>query len=201
MYERVREKYEREMADWKDMKYLAERVLAGEEEVYVEIVQEINPLETLEWIEGFSSFEVHSPNVVSATINVRGNDIVPAERKRQLKSGKLSTTDMPKTKYYGYHQDYVCSSLLRAAREISAVLPTTMVVVTASTDMLDPSTGHIKQQPIVSAAIASDTMDRLNLDRIDPSDALSNFVHEMAFRKTKGFRPISPIDPAQFVDS
>jgi hypothetical protein len=60
------------------------------------------------------------------------------------------------------------------------------VVVTAEDELLDAATGHVGPQPILSVAISRSTLDRLNFERIDPSDSLANFPHNMDFKKTKG---------------
>lgn len=199
-YEQAKLKYEQELSRWRAQQDLCERVLDGGEEGYADVLKSTKPFESSDWIDGLNSFKVHSADVVSATVAVRDEEIVPSERKRQLKSGKLSVTDMPKTKFYGYHQDYVCSSVIRVARDLHALLPIEMAVVTASTEMLNPATGHIEEQPILSAAIPNDTLENLNFDRISPSDAMSNFVHEMEFRKTKGFKATTSVDAEQFAD-
>ncbi|MFZ5616000.1 MAG: hypothetical protein ACOZAA_01580 [Pseudomonadota bacterium] len=50
--------------------------------------------------------------------------------------------------------------------------------------------------PILSVQFARDMFKRLNLEAVDPSDAMRNFRHVMDFKKTKGFAPIAPLEPA-----
>lgn len=38
-------------------------------------------------------------------------------------------------------------------------------------------------------------MDQLNLEQIDPSDALAKFQHAMQFKKLSGFSRIEPLKP------
>lgn len=199
-FEQAQEDYEAKLTSWRNRRERAERVLSGDGDAYREVVADTEPLTSVELIQGLESFETVTPDVVSATIAVEDDQIVPSERKRQLKSGKLSVTDMPKTAFYGHYQDYVCSCVLRAARELHAILPIDIAIVTASKEMLNPATGHIEAQPIVSAAVPRETLDRLNLDRISPSEAMSNFVHEMEFRKTKGFKPTTRVEADEFIE-
>ncbi|MGY4494699.1 hypothetical protein [Pseudomonas sp. TE3610] len=42
------------------------------------------------------------------------------------------------------------------------------------------------------------TLNSLNLDAIDPSDAMKNFVHRMAFKKTQGFSAVVALDARSF---
>jgi hypothetical protein len=88
--------------------------------------------------------------------------------------------------------------VLRVARELFALLPTEMVVVTATADLLKTSTGHIEAQPILSVAIPRATLESLNTDSLDSSDSMNNFVHNMKFLKTKGFRVVEKIESTAF---
>lgn len=112
-----------------------------------------------------------------------------------MKNGKLSIKPIPKGKFYEIYQDYVCSSVLRVAREFYALLPADMLIITAMTDLLNTKTGHIEEQPILSAVIPRKTLKNLNFETLDPSDSMGNFVHQMNFKKTKGFSAIEPITP------
>ena len=40
----------------------------------------------------------------------------------------------------------------------------------------------------------SKTINSLNLETIDPSDSMQNFVHNMKFTKTKGFCVVKKVD-------
>jgi len=59
--------------------------------------------------------------------------------------------------------------------------------------MLDTAKGHKKWTPILSVRFVRETFGDLHLERIDPSDSLQNFVHEMKFQKTRGMQPIVPL--------
>lgn len=73
-----------------------------------------------------------------------------------------------------------------------------MTFVTAVSELLNPKTGHIEEQPILSVAIPRSTLDRLNFEMIDPSDSMENFVHNMNFSKTKGFSAVERIRASDF---
>jgi hypothetical protein len=103
---------------------------------------------------------------------------------------------MPKARFHEVYQDYVCACVLRVAREVFALLPTGTLLVTASADEVDPRTGQTTEQPVLSVAIPRAGMGRLDFDRLDPSDAMENFVHRGDFkasRTTGAFEPITPL--------
>ena len=103
---------------------------------------------------------------------------------------------MPKTRFYELYQDYVCGCVLRVARELFALLPIETSIITAVTPLLNSKTGHMEDQEILSAVIPRKTTEVLDFRYLDPSDSLENFVHNMNFRKTKGFAAVKTIRPS-----
>ncbi|EEP7761549.1 hypothetical protein HCK34_004812, partial [Salmonella enterica] len=89
--------------------------------------------------------------------------------------------------------------VLRVARELLNLLPDDMVIVTAVDELLNTATGYPEELPILSVAVTRQVLDRLNMDAIDPSDSMNNFVHNMNFKKTTGFRAVPELNPGQFV--
>ena len=52
----------------------------------------------------------------------------------------------------------------------------------------------MEEQPIFSVVIPRETLDQLNPESIDPSDAMGNFMHHADFKRTSGFRAVEKID-------
>jgi homogentisate 1,2-dioxygenase len=92
------------------------------------------------------------------------------------------------------YQDYICGCVLRVANETFALLPFQTVIVTAVGDVLNTQTGHLEVKPLMSVVIPRSTLERLNMDTIDPSDSMRNFVCRMEFKKTKGFMVVDNIE-------
>ena len=185
-------------AAWSEATDLAKRIIEGEPEAYVQAIDDAEPFAEIEGLGSSIRIEVHSSVLVTAAISVQGDTVVPREAKSLLQSGKLSVKQMPKGRFFELYQDYVCGAALRVGRELLALLPIDMVVCHVSTEMLNSSTGHLEDSPILSVALPRGTIDRLNFSSVDPSDALANFVHHMAFKKTTGFAAVQPIDPSSF---
>lgn len=193
-YEQLRESYEQELVDWKDSKQFAERIIEADQDAWAEAIKELAPFSEISELGANLSFKFEKSNPVQVKINVHSDEIIPNQKKSILKSGKLSTKNMPKGEFFELYQDYVCSVILRIAGEIFSILPTSTVVITAVDDLLNTSTGHIEEQAILSVAIPRKTFNQLNLLTIDPSDSMGNFVHNMAFKRTKGFYTVEEID-------
>ncbi len=194
-YEFALEEYDKAKSDWEDSKNLALRLFDKEVDAYLEVIEELNPFSEIVEIGSGLDFKIGESRIIEASINVHGEDVIPDESKSLLKSGKVSYKKMPMGKYYELYQDYICSCVLRVANELFSVLPVNAVVVTAIDNLLNSSTGHIEEQPILSVAIPRATLERLNLDEIDPSDSMKNFVHNMNFKKTKGFAAVEALSP------
>lgn len=90
---------------------------------------------------------------------------------------------MPISKYNELLQDYVCSCVMRVGRELLALLPDDIVIVTAVDALLNSATGHVEDLPVLSVVFSGQTLSRLNVEDVDPSEAMKNFTHNMVFKK------------------
>ena len=179
-----------EFADWQDSYKFAQRVIDGDIDAYLEVIEEADPFEDL--VEYGSDFEfgTDDPSVMETEFRVKSDEVVPKTTVTVLKNGKLSEKEMSKTQYYDLVQDYVCSCAIRIAREIFAVLPVGGVIVHAVDKVLDTSTGNDEEVTILSVLFERERFDTANFDRIDPSDFVNSFTCNMKFTKTTGFRPV-----------
>lgn len=157
---------------------------------YYEVIQEANPFEDLlEYGSGFE-FGTDDPDLMEIEFQVKSDTVVPKTSKSLTKTGKLSEKALSKTEYYDITQDYVCSCAIRLAREIFALLPVGTVIVHADDTILDTATGRDETRTILSVKFTRSGFERINFDRIDPSDFLETFEHHMKFRKTAGFTAV-----------
>lgn len=179
--------------EWKRLHGLAERIIAGDIDAYLEVIEEMNPLDDL--LEFGSDFEfgMNDPNTLEVEFKVKSETIVPNFSLTLTQTGKLSKKALSKTAYYEIVQDYVCSCAIRIARDMFALLPVSTVVVHAVDNILNTETGHNEEKTILSVVFNKEVLNRLNFESIDPSDALNNFKHNMKFVKTKGFSPVERI--------
>lgn len=134
------------------------------------------------------------PEHVSIDLKVNNKQVIPDYVLSQTSTGKLSKKAMAAGKSNDLYQDYVCSCVLRVARETLAYLPVNYVVVHAVGNLFDSRTGHEETKTIVSVVITPDKLNQLNLATIDPSDSMKNFHHHMQFSKTNGFSAVERID-------
>lgn len=197
-YERAQADHAEALRDWNQLVDLSRRLLANDEAALLDAIKQLDPFSEIQNLGSEIQFSVGEGVPIQATVRVHGKEVIPKEVKTLLRSGKLSTKAMPVGRYNELHQDYVCSCALRVAREVFAILPVESVIVTANDELLNSKTGHLEEQPILSVLFVRRTLQALNFEKIDPSDSMQNFVHEMGFKKTTGLTAVTELDPAQF---
>lgn len=197
-YQTAVESWNATHAEWAEERDIAIRILDGDRQAKLDAIEAFDPFAEISHLGSSIRMVVHEGGILEAKLAIHGSHVIPKEIKSLLKSGKLSTKAMPVGRFNELHQDYVCSSALRVGRELLAILPDDMVIVTAMDNVLNSSTGHMQDQPILSVAFARPTVNGLNLEAIDPSDAMKNFVHNMGFKKGAGFSAVSALDAQRF---
>ena len=181
--------------DWENLKKFSDRVLAGDVDAYFEIINEIKPYDDL--LDFGSSFEVGTDrkDVLEVEFHVKSEEVVPTTEISLKANGTISEKEMSKTNYYALMQDYICSTMIRVARDSFALLPVEKVYVHAVDDVLNTATGHETEVTLVSVEFGRDQLQSLNMEMIDPSDAISGFKNNMKFAKTTGFKAVERILP------
>ena len=177
----------------KMLKELAGLVLAGDDEAYLTVVEEMRPFDDL--TEFGSDFEVGITvdDYMGVTFNVHSDSVVPSEVRTVLKSGKVSEEPMTMTMRNALVRDYITSTTFRVARDLFALLPIDRIVINAEESMLNPATGHEEDMTLLSVIFHREQFGKLNFDGIVPWEALSNFEHAMDFKPRKGLSPVLPL--------
>lgn len=190
----AKKKDEQAYAEWEKLVELAGQVLEGNIDAYFQVLEEMAPFDNLaEFGSGFEFF-AESPDYMEIIFDVHTDSVIPEEIKSLTKTGKVSVKKMPKSQYFDLQQDYVCSCAIRIAKDMFSLLPLEYVVIHANDDVLNTATGYMEKQTLLSVKIDRATLDKLNLDLIDCSDAMDNFPHNMKFLKTKGLQPVNKIN-------
>lgn len=197
-HQKAIEDFKRRYEEWRELTEVAGKLIKGDVDAYLKAIEEANPFEEIQQVGSAVEYEVVDKDLIVCTLHVRDGKVIPTEVKSVLKSGKLSVKPMPTTKFNELYQDYVCSCVLRVARELFALLPIKMTIVNAVGRLLNTKTGHMEDMSIVSVAIPKETLENLNFDTIDPSDSMENFVHRMNFKKSMGFSCVEVLIPADF---
>ncbi len=182
-------------AQWGWYRRVGQGVAQGDLAAYVAVIEYLGPFGELEDLGTTVGVKTSAAWYLEATVTVRDAEIVPPQEMKLLASGKVSTKDMPKAKYWALYQDHVCSAAIRVARELLALLPVRTVFVNVGQPAVNSATGHDDLLPLLSVSFDRERFTSLNFDRIDASDAVSTFEHRMKFKKTSGFSAIEVMVP------
>jgi hypothetical protein len=192
--EELKKKYEEEYAEYAGLINLAKKINNGDLSSYAYIVQDADPFSEISEFGSEVEFSICSKTKVKATIKVHDDTVIPKQSKSLLKSGKLNIKDLTIGKFNEIYQDYICSASMRIARDLFAILPITEAIVTAKGNCLNKSTGKIDIVPLLSVLFVKETMQNLNFDTLDPSDAMKNFKCNMVFKKSQGMEQTQELD-------
>lgn len=186
------EKDQADYSEWAELTNLAANILNGNLSAYEEAISQVDDIQTL----SDQGLTTTFPNAQTAEITYEASpaDVVPKQTLSLTKTGKVSKRAMGKTKYYGYMKDYVCSSAIWLARLIFAYLPVERVIIHMTERALNKATGYEAEKVLLSVQFDKDILASLQLEKINPSDAMANFHHHMDHLKTKGFRTVERIE-------
>lgn len=186
-------------AEAEEMRRLAAAVLGGHIAAYDDVISATGCLDELAELGCQTTGRWLDSQTAWMTLRVGGSEMVPSEAKALTASGKLSTKRIPINRQQEIYQDFVCGAALRAARELSAVLPLSAVLCDVHAPVLDTSTGHTPDTVVLSVFCPSSRLSdgRVNFAMVDASDLVSTFKHSMKLVRGKGFRPVEALAPSR----
>jgi len=184
--EEIDNQYVNDVNDYNTLIDLAKKVNNGDLSAYAYVIENLAPFNELSEFGSEIDCTVTSKTQAKAVINVNDITVIPKQSKTLLKSGKVSIKDMPIGKFNEIYQDYVCSAVLRMARDLFSILPFEEIIITAIGGYINSSTGNEEEGPILSVLFNRKIFETLNFESLDPSDSMQNFKCNMEFKKTKG---------------
>lgn len=122
---------------------------------------------------------------------------VPDEKAQTLSSGKLSIKKKTKKEV---QEDYTrCVTGLAfffsgCLFNVSSAVKT--ISASGYTQRTNPKTGHVEDQYVYSVIFDRDGFSGLQIDHIDPIEAIENFEHRINLTKTLQMKTIQPIEPS-----
>lgn len=192
LFEQENNKYNQDLIIWKQEQSLANGILDKNNEICRECFNKLfNKAYFSDFISGIT-LNFYS-NTIETTIKINDMSIIPDEILSLTYTEKISRKKMPDSKRLDIYQDYVCSTALRIAREIYAILSYDNFVINVNCDILNESTGYKEEKTILSTIIESEKLDKINFTDTDASMCIKNFSFNMNFSKNKGFLPIEKL--------
>ncbi len=188
--------FQQQYNDWQTLKEISEGVKNKQPEFYKQALNYFNPFAEIGELGTRIAFSLNE-DFVDIDLHINNEEVIPNYVLSLTSTGKLSNKTMPKTRFNELYQDHICSSILRIARETLSYLPVKFVRINAVAMLLNSQTGHLEEQSILSVIIPPETLTKLNLQTIDPSDSMSNFICNMNFKKNIGFSKVDRVDLPQ----
>ena len=188
------EQYLKDKEEYQKMMNIVNGVLDENPQSYTYAINFFNPFEDLQEYGSDISFQMKSKKV-GVDFYVHSEDVIPNTTKKLLKKGaEIREDQLPPSRFNEIYQDYVCSCILKIAKETFQLLPNVNdVQVNAKGLLMNSATGNFEEKTIVSVNIDRQKLDELNLELLDPSDSMSNFNHKMNFKKTTGFNAVQDL--------
>lgn len=184
--------YEKDLSEWTKNQELANGVLSLDPIAYKNVIEYLDPFSDIKEIGSGLDLSFDKKHIV-ATLYANGVSVIPDFVLTQTSSEKISKRKMQIVKFNELYQDYICGCVLRVTREIFSFLPVEFVFINVLSELVNPVTGYLEQQIILSVAIPKLTFERLKFETLDPSDSMKNFKHNMKFSKTAGFSIVSSL--------
>jgi len=191
-------KHKEAIEEQQALKRIAAGILENNIHSYKDAIEYFKPFSEIGELGSKLDLDVTAHNA-TLHLHVNSASIIPGYTLSLTSTGKLSQKNISATKYNELYQDYVCSCILRVARETLAYLPVNLVVVNAMAEIHNTATGITKEETIVSVAIDPAILNTLNFDLIDPSDSMKNFICNMKFGKTTGFAGVQKIEAGNLI--
>lgn len=185
--------YLEELSDWGKLQEISDGIGRRDPDSFKEALHYFDPFSDISELGTQINFNIES-NRIDIDLHVNSTEVIPDYELKQTSTGKLSKKGMPKTRFNELYQDHICSASIRLAREVFAYLPIEYARVNAMAKMVNSKNGHQEDQPILSVIFTPSTIKSLNLNKIDPSDSMQNFLYEMDFNKTKGFSSVTKVE-------
>ena len=161
--------YDREM--WSYYYEAAPKVLDGDIDTYLQLIDEVNPLGDL--LAYGTDFEFGTDDPRKMAVEYVVNESVLADAKKS----------MLLSKYNDLLQDFICSMTIRIARDMFALLPVSDVVVHAV----------LGNNTVLSVDFDRDTLYQVKFGFVDPSEVMPKFRHNMKFSANLGFYPVERV--------
>jgi len=88
-YQEAIKEYEQEYSNWQLIRDLAKNILDGNKDAYIEAIRQVAPFSEISQLGSRIEFGAEGKNIITATLHVNTEEVIPSEQKSQLKSGKL----------------------------------------------------------------------------------------------------------------
>jgi len=130
-YEYELKEYQKAYEEWEKKKRLSELLRKRGVDAYKDVILELELFKNVPYIGEFVDLKPVSDEVMVCNLAANSIDLIPKYKIKILKSGRPSVGELSATERFRLYKEHICSSVIRVAREIFAVLPVEIAIVTA----------------------------------------------------------------------
>jgi hypothetical protein len=186
-------KYLDNFKNWEKLQEISVGVEKNQIEFYEKALEYFNPFSKIGEIGNQININLDN-EFIDIHLAVNSLDVIPDYELKQTSTGKLSKTNMSKTRFNELYQQHVCSCILRVGREIFAHLPYKYSRVNATTKIVNCQNGNIEEKMILSVIFSADIMEKINFGLSEPLDNIKIFTNNVSFNKINGFNPVNRVE-------
>lgn len=137
-----------------------------------------------------------NPKVIKVSSNLKGQDeVVPLGADYINKRGGVSTKKLGKQKRNEIYKNFSCSSAVKISRDILAMLPVDKVYLSMNQSGIDPATGLMGVNSIISVVFRRQDFLNKNFESIDCFFFLSSLRSNINYSDRMGFRKVDRLEP------
>jgi hypothetical protein len=193
MFNKAMESYEKAHKEWNSKVSLATGILNGDRKSHAAALSDFRPFNEGEfWGEQLIGNLIDS-SLLEINLDAHPFEIIPAQKVSIAKTGRVSVKDLRKSELNELYKIHICSCIIRLGLDYFGLLPVDKIQITIHSKLINYATGIASKEPIVSVLLERTIFKELNFDLIDPTACITNFQHNINFKKTVGFMPVEPL--------
>ena len=186
-------KYLDTFKDWEKLQEISLGIEKNQIEFYKKALEHFSPFSKIGEVGNQININLEN-DYIDVDLTVNDIDVIPDYELKQTSTGKLSKTNMPKTRFNELYQQHICSCVLRVGREVFAHLPYEYSRINAIKKIVNCQNGNIEEKMILSVIFSKDNMQKINFEVNEPLENIILFNNNMSFHKINGFNEVNRME-------
>ena len=187
--------YSSKVAEWEWHQRIGPGVLSGTRQAYLKVLDWALPFEELEALGTGVRATSADGRSVEAFAHLRDPELVPRSEPRLEPHGGFRWEKVSTSRYWRLYREHICSTAIRIARELLALLPANTVFVHVARRDRTTSPRRVNIAPIVSVEFKRSALLALDFERLSAAHAIAEFPHNMNFGEATGFSEVELLSP------
>lgn len=168
--------------------------IIAQNSVYYSSVSKYRPFDDFLKKYGSSANYCYFEDIIDTELFINIEDVIPNNKTTLTAAGVLSSKPFSNTERNALIKNYVSSISLRLALEMFAVFPVSELIISVIHNERSSKTGHFEDLVILSVNISRKVIEALNLDYVNPSEALTNFKMNINYSNSNGLQSVERIN-------